>query len=359
MKLSPFQQEHIEETYRLTRLSGLNQNLDFNSWKKLVLWSIFDNPYRESRIAGHILEEKDQILAFHYYLYHPLRIYDQEKISAESGDFVVHPKCRGTKGIIFMKTSSEYFKNKSDNNVMFGLTANRVNNKIWMYIGALGVPKTDITYSGIISKKKLIKQKLSRYPYLRRYNGIGLGVLSEIYLRWMKKKLLTFKEPSLLVEIPLNLANADTEEVDQVCQQYFDSFDIGVIKTCEYLRWRYLNHPFAETYHAFGLRTRDHELLGVGILQIKVSGSVYICELIYNPGYPAIEEEMIAAANDTAIKIGGATIHTKFINDGLEALFQKYNLDSHKKHYDQFVLFAESGIEGARATFTYGDLKKF
>ncbi|MBM3558010.1 MAG: hypothetical protein FJX47_20925, partial [Alphaproteobacteria bacterium] len=81
------------------------------------------------------------------------------------------------------------------------------------------------------------------------------------------------------------IATIESEEgIDSLCLEAFPDTPIGVIRSREYLAWRYARAPFADSLFSVIRRSSQGRLVGLAILQVNADGArIAVAEALAAP----------------------------------------------------------------------------
>ena len=336
----------------------MNKDTSFDEYKRVLQWGLINNPFCDDRVIGHIIKYKNQIIASAYYIYLPFKFGDFSGIIPAIGSLCVHPDHQGVLGFIFSK---EILK-RDDYHIMVGCHFSKIAGFIWKKFGAIECPHSNLSFDGILSLNKKIDNAISnKNKIIGNISKLGLNVLLKPFFYYKGFQEIKCPLTTLTIIYPFNFETSHEEVINELCEHNHSNLNTGILRTADYLRWRYYKHPSKDQYHIFSVKNKDNTYIGLAILQLLPdTNEVRICELLYMPTVKNIEKELIYAVIMIAKKIGGVTIATRVICQELIQVWREIKLNEKAKQYMQFLILPKPYItrpEDLTIMHSYGEFK--
>jgi hypothetical protein len=235
---------------------------------------------------------------------------------------------------------------------------------LWKRYGALEMAYTNINFQGILSLKKMIDMYASKKNRL-------IGVLSKAGLHSLISPFVQMKgykeinSPPVKSEIisPFDLKSASDNMLDELCDEALSVYNIGVMRSAAYLRWRYSDNPLSRRYHTLMIKNSEQRVVGLSILRfLEDTSHVSIYEFIYNPNISDSSRELINAVVKVARSLGGMTISSRIITKDIAKEFLELGMVEKVKSHHQALFLTNSTVylpEKSDVLFTFGDSNIF
>tara|TARA_B100001964_G_scaffold191663_1_gene214101 strand:- start:1629 stop:2096 length:468 start_codon:yes stop_codon:yes gene_type:complete len=151
--------------------------------------------------------------------------------------------------------------------------------------------------------------------------------------------------------------------LDELCDEALSVYNIGVMRSAAYLKWRYSDNPLSRQYHTLMIRNSDQGVVGLSILKfLEDTSHVSIYEFIYNPNIADSGRELINAIVKVARSLGGITISSRIITKDIVKDFIELGMVEKVKSHHQALFLANSTVclpEEFNVLFTFGDSNIF
>ena len=352
----------LDELFELESTAETYNNITYEEWKDIFEWRVIKNPFRNNKVPGYMVKHGDRIVANWDHVYVPFMLGNWKGVVPNPASYV-HPDYSKQKGYIWLLMSEKILKN-SNFEVTITTHSQKFVETLWKRYGALEMAYTNINFQGILSLKKMIDMYASKKNRL-------IGVLSKAGLHSLISPFVQMKgykeisSPPVRSEIisPFDLKSASDNMLDELCDEALSVYNIGIMRSAAYLRWRYSDNPLSRQYHTLMIRNSEQRVVGLSILRfLEDTSHVSIYEFIYNPNISDSSRELINAVVKVARSLGGMTISSRIITKDIAKEFLELGMVEKVKSHHQALFLTNSTVflpEESDVLFTFGDSNIF
>jgi hypothetical protein len=316
-----------ESVYRLIGQAFDMVMPDLDAWLKYWKWKTWDNPFRADRSVGFAGEHAGEIVGYLGGVHIPLRIMGKHCIGVIPTEFSVSARADGSaRGVLALQLAEAFCEEARQAGVyVISTTSNEKTAAIFGRFDCMPVEWTKELWRAPVTLRQQIRStwggghRLMRGVLNSPVGGGVLQVIAGIYrvsggrpsVRLPRGHVLCEEGPELLerdvVELHTHLEGA-SEASDQ-----HTPFDVGVDRSSEYLKWRYLDHPDVEDVGVFVIRDRGQRLVAAEVVQVHARTDdrvAYVEELLFPSSRSDLAKRLLCAALNWAADRGAAYLFT-------------------------------------------------
>jgi GNAT superfamily N-acetyltransferase len=273
------------------------------------LWEFRNNPGGQGIIA--IAEDKGEIVGHYSILPIKMTYSGNEILGAQSVDTMTHPEYQHQG--IFIKLAREVYQEAASHgiSVIWGLPNEKslpgFKSKLdWITVGTIpGLVK-------VVNANKILKRFLP--------NSL-IFVLGRLIVSASISLVFRTKKVRIIDKVSINQIKIFNHKADLLWQKIRNDFGIAVIKSSEYLNWRYVNHPDGQ-YIIFTAE-RDEELQGFIVLKIVSPLVGHIVDILVIPTETHIFHRLISKAIEFFRQANIGVIYCYILDDRYYQIFKR------------------------------------
>jgi len=354
----PVAPEDNGDVFRLLVETGLEVPDDQEAWEAFSNWAYWKNPYRGDRAPGWVGEQDGKLVAYIGCCHMPFRLDGWEGIAGGAGSLAVSPTATGLIGVAFTRSHL----NDAATPIQFGAHFNEKSSTLWRGFKGRACGGTNITYIGVLSLVREARAKLkARGPVFSFAARCGADHVIAAGMKLSGRKSLTVGPAHKDIATPISQLSAiPAAALDELCQNAQASLNALVLRSADFLQWRYADHPLSGTYSHLAIFDPQSALLGFAVLQRTRNGQIRLCEFLVRSGEMEAARALLRAVIARTDANGQRRLLAKMGTSNFDGLWSEFGFETETKPYAQYVVSSKGEIalpETMNTMFTYGDFK--
>lgn len=264
--------------FRLARDLGMYADLDATAADRFGRYSVVDNPWRQGRRLGIVVERDGCLIGGVLNFHLPVRLGEWTGTGIAPSAI-----CLTERGPLGLALINRYL-DQGGHDLLFVHHVNSLGTSILRRRQAMPCAGSDQLFSGILSPAVVAREALRKQGAL---GAMAARLLPRASLSFLGRQK-GFSEIAFAHETAPEWVSVDPEgaEADALAELCSNAHPVGPIagidRTLQWLIWRYRRHPRADCFKLVGLR-KGRSLAGFAAVEIRQAGMARICDFIAEP----------------------------------------------------------------------------